>query len=104
MTTLQRVKTLLNITDTSKDALLTELISDAEEFAKTYCNNADVVSLVGAAIVQMVVYAYNRIGSEGLNSENYSGVSFSYTVGYPDDILKQLRQYRKVGVIRHDNQ
>lgn len=103
MTTLQRVKTLLNITDTSKDALLTELISGAEEFAKTYCNNADVVSLVGAAIVQMVVYAYNRIGSEGLTSENYSGVAFGYTDGYPDDIMKQLRRYRKIGVIRNDD-
>ena len=103
MTILERVKLLLNITDTSKDALLGELISDAEEFAKTYCNNADVVSSVGAAIVQMVIYAYNRIGSEGLTSENYSGVSFAYTEGYPDDILKQLRRFRKIGVIRNDD-
>lgn len=103
MTTLQRVKTLLNITDTSKDALLTELISDAEEFAKTYCNNADVVSLVGAAIVQMVIEDYNKMGAEGLNSESYSGVSFNYQSAYSEDIMKQLRRYRKIGVIRNDD-
>lgn len=103
MTILQRVKTLLNISDTSKDALLTELISDAEEFVANYCNSTAAVESVGSAIVQMVVYAYNRLGSEGLTSENYSGVSFGYTEGYPDDILKQLRRYRKIGVIRHDD-
>jgi hypothetical protein len=51
----------------------------------------------------MVIQDYNRMGAEGLNSESYSGVSFNYQATYSEDIMKQLRRYRKIGVIRHDD-
>ena len=44
----------------------------------------------------MVVYNYNRIGTEGLNSESYSGTSYNYTTDYPEQILKMLKRYRKI--------
>lgn len=96
---LERIKLLLNITDGSKDALLGELITDAEEFAVNYTRNAAAMESLKATIIAMVIYAYNRLGSEGVTSESYSGVSFAYTAGYSDDIMKQLRRFRKVGVI-----
>lgn len=37
-----------------------------------------------------------RLGSEGLASQGYSGVSESYIDGYPDDIIKILNRKRKV--------
>ena len=103
MTMLQRIKLLLNISDSSKDALLEELIENAEEYVTTYCNNADAVASLTSAIIQMVIQDYNRMGAEGLNSESYSGVSFNYQATYSEDIMKQLRRYRKIGVIRHDD-
>ena len=103
MTMLQRIKLLLNISDSSKDALLEELIENAEEYVATYCNNADAVTSLTSAIIQMVIQDYNRMGAEGLNSESYSGVSFNYQTTYSEDIMKQLRRYRKIGVIRHDD-
>jgi hypothetical protein len=103
MTMLQRIKLLLNISDSSKDALLEELIENAEEYVATYCNNADAVTSLPSAIIQMVIQDYNRMGAEGLNSESYSGVSFNYQATYSEDIMKQLRRYRKIGVIRHDD-
>jgi len=96
---LERIKLLLNITDDSKDALLNELIDNATEFAQNYINNDDALDNLTGTIIAMVIYDYNRMGTEGLSSENYSGMSFSYTAGYSDDIMKQLRRYRKVRVI-----
>ena len=96
---LERIKLLLNITDESKDALLSELIDNAEEYVAVYCNNPNAVALLPGAIASMVIQDYNRLGAEGLNSESYSGVSFNYQSAYSEDIMKQLRRYRKVGVI-----
>lgn len=96
---LERIKLLLNITDDSKDALLNELIDNATEFAQNYINNDDALDNLTGTIIAMVIYDYNRMGTEGLTSENYSGMSFGYTAGYSDDIMKQLRRYRKVRVI-----
>ena len=96
---LERIKLLLNITDESKDALLNELIDNATEFATNYTNNPAAIESLTGCIIAMVIYDYNRMGTEGLTSENYSGVSFGYASGYSDDIMKQLRRYRKVRVI-----
>lgn len=99
MTILQRVKLLLNISDTSKDALLDELIANVEEFILNYTNNSDCLASLGSTECSMVVHDYNRLGTEGLSSENYSGMSFGYTAGYSDDIMKQLKKFRKVKTI-----
>lgn len=99
MTILAKVKLLLNITDESKDALLNELIDNAEEFIVNYTNNEEALEKLCGTEVAMVIYDYNRQGTEGLKSESYSGVSFSYLEGYPSDILAQLKKYRKVKVI-----
>lgn len=96
---LERIKLLLNITDESKDALLMELIDKAEEFILNYTNNPDCLDSLRGTKSSMVIYDYNRIGTEGLKSENYSGVAFSYLESYPEDILRQLRKFRKVKVI-----
>lgn len=96
---LERIKLLLNISDESKDALLEELIDNATEFVRNYINNDAALESLTGTIVNMVIYDYNRMGTEGLTSENYSGVSFGYASGYSDDIMKQLKRYRKVRVI-----
>jgi Phage QLRG family, putative DNA packaging. len=96
---LERIKLLLNISDESKDALLGELIDNATEFARNFINNDAALENLTGTIVNMVLYDYNRMGTEGLTSENYSGVSFGYASGYSDDIMKQLKRYRKVRVI-----
>lgn len=41
----------------------------------------------------------NRLNSEGLASQGYSGVSESYVDGYPQDILAILNRKRKIKVI-----
>lgn len=95
---LEQVKTLLGITDDSKDNILSLLIEQATEEALTYTHQNSIDNLL-TAIVRMVVYNYNRIGTEGVDTEEYSGVSFAYSSDYPDNIMRLLRAQRKVVMI-----
>lgn len=89
---------LLGITDTSKDDLLTVLIESAIEEAINYTHNDNTAGM-DSCICSMVVYNYSRIGTEGLNSESYSGVNFNYSQSYPENIMRQLQAHRKLQVI-----
>ena len=95
---LEKVKLLLGLTDNTKDDLLTLLIEQAVEEAIVYTHN-ECVDELNTSIIQMVVYKYNRIGTEGVDSEGYSGVSFLYTSDYPDNIMRGLRAKRKVVLV-----
>lgn len=95
---LDKLKLLIGLTDDSKDALLNALIEQAIEEAKNYTHNDDISKLEGA-ICSMVVYAYNRLGTEGVSSESYSNVQFDYSQDYPESIMRQLKAFRKVRVI-----
>lgn len=97
MARLSDIKLLLGITDCSKDELLNLLIENATEFAVNFTHNDKAGDFAGC-IARMVVYDYNRMGTEGLNSESYSGLNFNYETDYPEPILKQLRDFRKVRV------
>ena len=101
MTLLDKVKIMLGITSTDKDGLLLLLIEQATEEAVQYTHNESVETL-SAVIVRMVVYNYNRLGTEGVDSEGYSGVSFNYSADYPEAIMRTLRAKRKVQVIKEE--
>lgn len=45
---------------------------------------------------RIAIIKLNRMGSEGLASQGYSGVSESYIDGYPADILAILNRKRKL--------
>lgn len=92
---LENIKLLLGIKNDSKDVLLQLLIQQAEDEAKDYTHREEVCELQ-STIEKMVVYNYNRLGTEGLNSESYSGMSYNYTSDYPEQILKMLKRYRKI--------
>ena len=95
---LEKVKLLLGLTDNTKDDLLTLLIEYAVEEAIVYTHN-ECVDELNTSIIQMVVYKYNRIGTEGVDSEGYSGVNFQYTPDYPENIMRGLRAKRKVVLV-----
>lgn len=98
MALLDNIKIELGISDTSKDELLSLLITDEQSNAQTITHNSD-VDEDEVLITKMVIWRYNTIGSEGLTAESYSGVSYSYTADYPDDIDRMLKARRKVRVI-----
>ena len=92
---LDNIKTLLGLNDSSKDELLTILLEQAIEEAINYTHNNCLAGLE-STICRMVVYNYNRISTEGVNSESYSGVSYSYSAAYPENIMRVLKAHRKI--------
>lgn len=94
---LSNIKTLLGISssDASKDNLINVLIKHAQDEAINYCHNDNLCELE-SCIEEMVVYNYNRLDNKELQSENYSGVTFTYISDYPASILRQLKPHRKV--------
>ena len=92
---LQKLKILLGITGSDKDALLRILLDQSEEEIVNYTHNYELDRLENV-ILNIAIWKYNKLGSEGLNSENYSGVSFTYSSDYPDSIKKQLQAYRRI--------
>lgn len=90
---LQQIKLLLGITDSSKDQLLTLLIAQCQQDIKNYTHND--LSDMDSVLCQMVVHRYNRLGTEGVSSESFSGVSYGYS-DYPEFIIAQLKSHRKL--------
>ena len=89
---IDNVKVLLGLTSDDKDTLLNILITQAEDDALAITRREDLTGM-DSVIERMVVYLYNRLGTEGLNSESYSGASYNYKDGYPDDIMKALDRF-----------
>lgn len=96
---LDNIKILLGITDSSKDELLTLLINTAIDEVISYTHNDKCIGALDSTIQNMVVYNYNRLGTEGVTSEGYSGVSYNYSTDYPDNIMRVLKAHRKLRVL-----
>lgn len=97
MTILERLKVRLNIKSNEKDDLLSGIIDDIKAYIVTFCNLPsveDIPSTLDGAVIRMAVIDYNRLGSEGLNSESYAGASYSYNQEYPEEIKKELYHER----------
>ena len=48
---------------------------------------------------RIAIIKLNRINTEGLASQSYSGISESYIDGYPADIIAVLNRKRKIKVV-----
>lgn len=92
---LEKIKILLGIMTDDKDELLQLLINSATTEAQEYTNNTN-TSQLSAAITKMVIYDYNRLGTEGLESEGYSGVTYHYATDYPESVLRLLKSAKKI--------
>lgn len=66
-------------------------ISEVEE----YCNR-EVDAALELVAEKIAVIKLNRINTEGLASQSYSGVSESYIDGYPQEITAVLNRKRKI--------
>lgn len=94
-----RIKTLLELADTSQDALLEEMIMIAQEEALAYTQRKTYISAMDTAVILMVVEKYRRLGTEGLTAQAYSGVSESFQAQYSTNILNLLSRFRTVRIL-----
>ncbi len=96
---LEEIKLLLgeaaeNYTDAQINLCYKMALSEVEE----YCNR-EADSALELAAERIAVIKLNRLSSEGLSAQSFSGVSESYLDGYPADILALLNRKRKIKVM-----
>ncbi len=96
---LEEVKILLgdrasNYTDAQISLALKLSLVEVEEYCKRELDYA--LELVAE---QIAVIKLNRMGTEGLASQSFSGVNESYIDGYPDEIVKLLNRKRKIKML-----
>lgn len=95
----EEIKVLLgdaasNYTDAQIGLALKMALAEVE----AYCNRTLDYELEVIA-ERIAIIKLNRMNSEGLAAQSYSGVSESYIDGYPADILAILNRKRKLKVI-----
>ena len=80
------------------DALIALCYKQALAEVEVYTNrNADrELELIAQKIT---IIKLNRINTEGLTSQSFSGVSESYIDGYPQEVLAVLNRKRKIKVV-----
>ena len=93
---LDKIKLLLSIIDDAADDLLNTLIAICKEEAYIYCNLPEYNEKLDNIVVFMVIEKYNRIGSEGTESQSASGISATYESFYSEKIVKMLNKHRRV--------
>ena len=92
---LEKIKICLT-NNTYTDDLINLFIDDTTKEVKIYCNREDIDVELESIIRRIVIIKLNRINSEGLSSQSYSGVSESFIDGYPQDIISVLNRKRKL--------
>lgn len=71
------------------------LLADCATYFKNRTHLTAVPDEAEPLLRQLATIAYNKLGSEGLVSENYAGVSQTF-VDMPDSLRKELLGFRKV--------
>ena len=96
---IEEIKLLLgDAADSYSDAQIGLCLKLALAEVEAYCNRPIDYELEIIA-EKIAVIKLNRINTEGLLSQAYSGVSESYIDGYPAEILTVLNRKRKIKVI-----
>lgn len=77
------------------DAQISLAYKQALTEVEAYCNREADIEL-DMIVDRLAVIKLNRMNTEGLSGQSYSGVSESYIDGYPADILAILNRKRKI--------
>lgn len=64
----------------------------------TYCRREIDEELQQVAL-RLAVLMLQRLGSEGVTAESYSGVSMTYLQDLPPELLRVLNRKRRIGVL-----
>ena len=95
MTQLEKLK--LRLPDESNDALLTQLLEDAESDILDYTNRNVLLPHMEGIQRELAIIYYNRLGSEAESSRSEGGVSVSYEM--PEHIKSRLKSYRRLKAV-----
>ena len=96
---IEEIKLLLgdaaeNYTEAQIGLCLKLAIAEVEEYCRRELDYALEVAALQIAIIKL-----NRMNTEGLTAQSYSGVSETYIDGYPAEIQALLNRKRKLKVL-----
>ena len=95
----EEIKILLSdAADSFTDAQIGLCAKQALLEVEAYCRRKVDTELEMVA-EKIAIIKLNRLNSEGLASQSFSGVSESYIDGYPADIMAVLNNKRKIKVV-----
>lgn len=80
------------------DALINLCYKQALTEVEAYCNREADIELDMVAD-RLAVIKLNRINTEGLSGQSFSGISESYVDGYPADIKAILNRKRRIKLL-----
>lgn len=96
---IEEIKLLLgDAANSFSDAQISLALKMAIFEVEDYCNR-EVDTTLELIAERIAVIKLNRINTEGLSSQSFSGVSESYIDGYPADIQAVLNRKRKIKVV-----
>ena len=93
----ERLKERLDENELSDDKLQA-IIDDVTLEVLADTNQSELNAQLESAAISLSVIAVNRLGTEGLASEGYSGVSTSYLDDVPPRVASILNANRRLGV------
>lgn len=80
------------------DSLINLVLKHALAEVEAYCQRP-VDKELEVIAERIAIIKLNRMNTEGLASQSFSGVSESYQDGYPADILAVLNRKRRIKVV-----
>ena len=96
---IEEIKILLgSAADNYTDAQISLALKMAMAEVEDYCNR-ELDSTLELLAQRIAIIKLNRLGTEGLASQGFSGVSESFIDGYPAEILAVLNRKRKIKVV-----
>ena len=96
-TLLERLKARLDDVEVP-DVKLQAIFEDVTQEVLADTNQSKLNAQLESAVISLSVVAVNRLGTEGLASEGYSGVSTSYLDDVPPRVASILNANRRLGV------
>lgn len=96
---IEEIKLLLgDAASNYSDALIGLMLKQALAEVEAYCGR-EVDAELEIMAEKITIIKLNRMNTEGLNSQSFSGVSENYIDGYPAEIMAVLNRKRKIKIL-----
>lgn len=90
-------KIMLLLGNSVNPELIELLITQAQSFLLLFCNLSEYDDKYDSLIIRMVMEDYNRMGSEGVTSRSFNGLSETFgDTPYSSLVMNQLNSYKRL--------
>lgn len=98
MANLETLKRRLGTDNAIEDALLTDLLNDAESYVIGYTGRERVPERLNGVVVELAAMGCNRLGMQGESAHSEGGVAVS-AESLPEALRALLNRYRVARVV-----